>query len=71
MLISSHIRIKTVVFISAHHAAGFNQQDDSGIEMEISLLGLRIKENMEKQHRLQSTDFRVANVVLLMSIIVT
>lgn len=70
MLISSHIRIKTVVFTSAHHAAGFNQQDDSGIEMEISLLGLRIKENMEK-HRLQSTDLRVANVVLLMSIIVT
>lgn len=35
-----------------------------------SLLGLRIKENMEKHH-LQSTDFRVANVVLLMSIIVT
>lgn len=70
MLISSHIRIKTVVFTSAHHAAGFNQQDDSGIEMEISLLGLRIKENMEKHH-LQSTDFRVANVVLLMSIIVT
>lgn len=39
--------------------------------MKISLLGLRIKENREKEHRLQSAEFSVANVVLFMSIIVT